>query len=607
MKRLITNFLLLTIALMAIAAEPTFSISAPHRVAQGDKFVITYRLKNASGSSLKVAHPDGCTLLYGPSVSTSHSTQIINGQVSTSMASDYTYCYRADRTGEIRVGEASISAEGKTLRSNSATITVVASAAGSQGGGRQQNPGHQPVDIFDADTQQSDRAVTSSDVFVRIILSRPAVFEQEAVVCEIKLYTKYGISSFAPTLQPSFNNFLIEELDVSNQMNIEEVYNGQQYMTATLKKCILYPQTTGKLKITSGNYDLTVIQYDRINMGLFNYQQPRERQIKISSNEATLTVNPLPEPRPAGFNGAVGDFTAESHLVGKDFKSGDPASLIFTVKGTGNIKYLKEPEFDFPTQFEVYTPTSNVNAAVSGNNMTGTMTVDYTFVPQTSGDFTIAASDFVYFNPSTGRYVTVNLPSYPMKVAKGTNNFSVTEQSDIDNEVKDIRYIDLSAPRSIGKSRGFAADQWWFWLIPVVCTAILAATVIATRRRIRLNADIVGRRHQKASKVARRRLNRARAAMEAGNSDLFHDELLQAIWGYLSDKLAIPVSSLSRANISETLLDKGYDRTTVDDTIALIDECETAKYAPAASNEQIGQTYSKCCDIIDRIERTKNL
>lgn len=606
MKRFIYFIFSLIVGLTAVA-QVSFSVKVPQRVRQGDKFPVTYVLKNANGSGIKVGELQGCSLLYGPSVSTSQNTQIINGQMSSSMTMEYTYYYRADKQGTVNVPEASIRADGKTLHSNATTITIAQGSAQQQGQQGQQQRRSQ-VDIYDADTQSADRSVSASDVFVRIVLSKSSAYEQEAVMCDIKLYTKYGISSFMPTRQPAFDNFLIEELDVSNQMNIEETYNGQTYMTATLKRCILFPQKTGKLTINSGNYDVTVVQYEPVNMGLFSVNQPRERQIKISSNSVSLNVNPLPEPRPSGFDGAVGTFTAESHLVGNTFKTGEPGSLLVTIKGTGNIKYLKEPTIDFPTQFEVYDPTSNINASVSGHNVSGIVSVDYTFVPQNTGDFTIPATPFVYFNPASARYETIELPGYNIKVGQGKTAAAagMAGQNEIDAQVKDIRYIDTSAA-SAGVSREHTPviRTLVWWLCFVVPALALIGAIAIERRRGRLNADVTGRRLAKANKVARRRLKDARKAADNHKSELFYDEMLRAIWGYLSDKLSIPASQLSRDNIADELSKHGCAGDVVDNTIALIDDCEMAKYAPAQTNEHLMELYSRAAAVIDSIEHSK--
>lgn len=612
MKRLITVFTFIFVAVMLIAAQVSFSVVAPRRVEKGRRFAVTYRLKNAQGTNFKAPQIPGCTYLYGPSESTSQSTQIVNGQMSSSMSIDFTYYYRADKVGECTIGEASIQVNGKTMKSEPYKFTVVAgnddeSADAQQGNSRNSSRQSGGVNMYDIDTQSSDRSVSGKDIFVRVSLSKASVYEQEAVECVIKLYTKYSISSFRPTKVPEFENFLIEQLDVSPQLNTEESLNGERYMTAVLNKYILYPQKTGKLTINSGNYDVTVVQYEKINMGMFIMNNPREREIKITSNSGTLNVQPLPEPKPAGFQGAVGKFSAESHLVGTNFKSGDPASLVITVKGVGNIKYLNDPEVQFPSQFEVYTPTNNVNAAVAGSNVSGEMTVDYTFVPETPGEFKISPVPYVYFDPATRQYVTIDFPSYDLKVAKGTSRVSsnADAQTDIEAQIKDIRYIDLNAPNTLATNHELVVYKWWFWMIPFAMVVILATLLIVSRKKLKMNADIAGTRLAKASKLAKRRLKEAQSSMKKGQREQFYDDMLRALWGYLSDKLMIPVSQLSRSNITEELLRKGYSDGVASQAVELIDECEIAKYAPESSNAKLDDTYNRGCKLIDQIEKQK--
>lgn len=278
-------------------------------------------------------------------------------------------------------------------------------------------------------------------MFVRIILSKPTAYEQEAIECTIKLYTKYSISSFFPTKQPSFDGFLIEEMNLQPSLNQVEEYKGQRYMTALLKKCIIFPQKSGKLTINSGNYDIKVVQYDNVNMGFFTVQNPQERQIKVSSNSASIDIKPLPQPQPEGFSGAVGEFKIDSRLVGNSFRTNDPATLIYTISGTGNIKYVKEPVIDFPSEFEQYTPKSDINAQITGTNVSGTMTVEYTFVPQAVGDFKIGSDSFVYFDLARHQYVTLSTPGYDIQVAKGISSGSTVERKDIEAKNTDILFI----------------------------------------------------------------------------------------------------------------------------------------------------------------------
>ncbi len=598
MKRfIIFIYLTLLVCATALQAQVNFTVKPPSRVYEGQRFPVTFRLTNADGSDLKVSQINGCSLLYGPSVSQSQSYQVVNGKASSTSATEYTYYYKADKAGTFTIPAASIVADGKHLSTKAVTFTVHsiqdANTPASQ----------RPVDVDDVDTQAAGRRVNSDDVFVRIILSKSSAYEQEAIGCTIKLYTKYSISSFLPTRQPAFDGFLIQEVDVQPSLNQMETYNGQNYMTAVLKKCIIFPQKSGKLTINSGNYDISVVQYDNVNMGMFQVRQPKEAKIKVNSNSASINILPLPQPQPNGFTGAVGTFNIDSRLVGNSFRTNDPATLIYTISGTGNIKYVKEPVIDFPTEFELYTPKNDIDAEVQGNDVSGRMTVEYTFVPQSVGDFTIGSNKFVYFNPQTKQYVTLNTPSYPIKVAKGVSAPVTTDQKDVENKNSDIRHIYLGDKNPM-KQHHLVVFESWYWILYIGLLIVAGAVLAINRRNARLNADVTGRRTAKASKVARRRLKAAEGFMKSGDSDKFYEEMLRAIWGYLSDKLSMPVSQLSRDNISATLASKGYSEENANAIVAVLDDCEMARYTPDSSSH-MDSVYERGVNAINKLESNK--
>ncbi len=598
MKRFtIFSFWVMLMSLCAFSADVSFTVKTPGRVFEGDKFPVTFRLTNADGSDLKVSQINGCTLLFGPSTSQSQSYQVVNGKASSSSATEYTYYYRADKAGNFTIPAASILADGKRLSTKAVNFTIHERAD------RDKPASQRPVDVDDVDTQAAGRKVNADDVFVRIILSKSSAYEQEAIGCTIKLYTKYSISSFMPTKQPAFDGFLIQEVDVQPSLNEVETYNGQNYMTAVLKRCIIFPQKSGKLTINSGNYDISVIQYDNVNMGMFQVRQPKEAKIKVSSNTGSIDIKPLPQPQPEGFNGAVGDFKIDSRIVGNSFRTNDPATLIYNISGTGNIKYVKEPVIDFPTEFEQYTPKSDIQASVRGNDVTGTMTVEYTFVPQSVGDFTIGSNKFVYFNPQTRNYVTLTTPSYPIKVAKGVSSPVTTEQKDVANKNSDIRHIYLG-DKNPQKEHSLVILASYYWLLYAALLAITILIIMLNRRHARVSADIAGQKLAKASKVARKRLKTANEFMKSGDSDRFYEEMLKALWGYLSDKLSIPVSQLSRQNIVTTLADKGYPESITGELVSVLDECEMARYTPDSSS-QVDRVYQLGVNAINNIENYK--
>ena len=598
MKRFSILFIIIALLTTCVyaAGDVKFTVKAPGRVYEGDKFPVTFRLSNAEGSDLKVSAIDGCTLLFGPSTSTSQSYSVVNGHAESSSAVEYTYYYRADKAGKYTIPAASILAGGKRLTTQTATLTIHERAE------RDTPASQRPVAVDDVDTQTAGRKVNADDVFVRIILSRSSAYEQEAIGCTIKLYTKYSISSFMPTRQPSFDGFLIQELDVQPALNEIENYRGQDYMTAVLKHCIIFPQKSGKLTINSGNYDISVVQYDNVNMGMFQVRQPRETKIKVSSNTGSIDILPLPSPKPDGFNGAVGDFTIDSRLVGNSFRTNDPATLIYTISGTGNIKYLKEPQIDFPSEFEQYTPKSDIKTSVSGNEVSGTMTVEYTFVPQSVGNFTIGSDKFVYFDPAKRDYVTLTTPSYPVKVAKGLSTPAPTEdQKAIENKNSDIRHIYLGE-KNPSHNHSLTVRSAFYWTLYIVLIIITGAVIVANRARARRNADVSGMRTAKASKVASKRLKTAGKYLSAGDNDKFYEEMLRALWGYLSDKLAIPLSQLTRQNIVDKLTEKGYSSEATSSIVNVLDECEMARYTPESSS-RMDAVYSEGAKAINNLEK----
>lgn len=606
MRNIITRISALVLVIISAAvpclAATTFSVNAPREVSVGDKFAVTFRLKDGEGTSLKVPQINGCRLLYGPSTSTSQSYSVINGQMSSSSTIDYTYYYVAEKEGTYTIGEASINVDGKRYTTNTSKLNIGPASAP-----QQTQPGNtqrqRPVIVDDITTQTTDRTVSANDVFIRIILSRSSAYEQEAVECTIKLYTKYQISEFFCTKQPSFEGFLMEDLEFQASLNRQEEYNGQRYMTAMLKKCILFPQKSGKLTITSGNYDIKVMQYDMINMGFFSVPDAHERKIKVNSNSASININPLPLPQPDGFNGAVGRFTIDSRLVGNSFRTNEPATLIYTISGTGNIKYLKEPVIDFPSEFEQYTPNIDIQAKINGNNVTGTMTAEYTFVPKTVGNFHIGGDKFVYFDTDTHKYVTLDTPGYDIKVSQGLSQ-AANERMEVTSKNTDILHIKAGIDPSSATGRAII-EQWWYWILYAALLIALIAVVAAYHRNIARSADIRGMKLAKANKVARKRLRQARAYMQQKDSEKFYEELLRAVWGYLSDKLSIPSSQLSRDNISAELLGFGASQETTDTIISVLDDCEMARYSPVSSQDQIELLYDKAASSINSLENLK--
>ncbi len=527
----------MALALAASAQDATFELLKPRNVVEGRNFNITYRLVNAEGNAPEAPELAGCTLLYGPAVSTMASTQIVNGRLSSSSSVDYTFTYRADQAGHVEIPAAAIRTDNGTLRSQGASFEILpADRDGSS-------------NSIDRPAQQSVQNVDADDLLVRVFFSKNTVYEQEPVVATIKVYTKFDISAFIPTVQPAFEGFLTEELEVSPEVSIEN-YNGQNYHCAVLKRLLLYPQRSGRLSVNSGSYDVTIVQHEILNMGFFRTSRPVERQITTTSNAASLNVRPLPQPAPEGFAGAVGQFSAATSLDPEVMRTNEASVYSYTITGTGNIKFLSPTQMSFPASVESYTPRTEVDTRLiaGGANMSGTYRTDFTIVPTEVGNFVIEGKPLVFFNPSDGKYHTVEVPDMPIRVLRGTGAAAAPAPTEI---------------------------------------------------------DVAGRRLAKAGRVAQRRLKQARSAMDAKDSDSFYASLASAMWGYISDKLGIAPSQLTRENVAGKLESYGVSSEGTKDILDVLDSCEMARFTPMGSSEEMADIYARAAAAVAAVENVK--
>lgn len=606
MKKLILTFGVVLAAVLGIAAQTSFQVIPPRNVIAGNTFYVTYRLTSGDGSGLDAPAVTGCKLLsQRPGVSTMQSVEIINGRQSSTTTVDYSYTYRAEKEGTYTIPAATIQSDGKKYQTKAVQFKVLPpdknAAQGNQQGG-----GYGYSATIDNPSSQDNAKIGKEDIFVRVILNKSHAYEGEAIECTLKLYTKFErINSFMVTSPPTYDGFLIEEIDTQASLNAVEHYNGQNYITAILKKCIIYPQKSGKLTINSGKYDLSVVQLERVSNGFFISARPVEKSVQLQPFTQTVNITALPEPAPASFNGAVGQFKFESQMSSTELRTGEAAALRYIITGTGNIKYVKEPKPVIPDEFEQYTPRIEENSRVSGTNMTGTVTAEYTIVPQSVGDFKIPQQEFSYFDPSKREYVTVTAPGYTLKVAKGSGTTTSAEQRDIEAKNLDILHIKLGE-KGLSHSHTPVIRFWWYWGImgALLLSLIIAVWVFSTRAR--QAADVAGQRTSRANKVARKRLKAAEGFMKSHKSDEFYEEMLKAMWGYLSDKLNMPASQLSRQNIVDTLSRRGVSAEVSDKVIRILDECEMARYTPDASlDSSVEALYNEATDTINAMEKSK--
>ena len=567
--------------------------SAPRSVEVGSKFQIEYVIDASDVSAFRLGNiPEGIEILYGPNQSEVSSYQYVNGHLSGSTTVTVSYVAMATRGGNFTIPPAMVVANGRRMSTESMRVRVNGSApatatAQSRGGGRVEktvgNPGH-------------------GDLFILVSASKTHVHEQEPVMLTYKVYTTLNLTQLNGAM-PDLKGFHTQEVKLPQQKNFHmETFRGKTYNTVTWSQYIMYPQMTGSLKIPSITYHGIVMEEDRSEDAFFTGGGYKEVPRDVTAPGITIQVDPLPA-KPKDFSGGVGKFNISAQLAKTEVRAGDPINLRLVLSGTGNLKLVKEPAVQIPSDFDKYDTKITDKTKLSEAGVEGNMIYDYLFVARKEGTYTIPAIRFTYYDTGSNSYKTITTQSFTIKVDKGNGNGGM---SDFDSdENKDIRPI-KTGNTSVHKIGDFFFGSVAYWAIIVVLLAVFAFLFYSFRKTVLMRSDIVGMKRNNANKIATRRLRRADELMLKGKSSEFYDEVMRALWGYVSDKLNIPVEHLSSDNISEKLSTLGVDDNTINKFTGALHECEFERYAPGDTKGNMDRTMESAMTAIMEIENSLN-
>lgn len=592
MKRYLILFFALVFAAGLWADNVRFAVDGPRQVIQGQQFQLEYTLYNTSGKDLKLPEFKGCKVLY-QGTSSGTSVSVVNGKVDRQTTETHVITLRAEKEGSYTFAPATISADGRTLSTNTWKLTVLppdkASASSGRSGG-----------------QSSD----NTTLFARLILSKSRIYEQEAVLATIKLYTQASGVQAENYSFPSFEGFVVQDIDLPQNTSFSlENYNGVNYKVAVLKQCLLFPQRTGKITITPGKFDFQVETYQLVNGPFGPMRVPQGVSRSVSTNTTSVEVMPLPSGKPASFMGGVGDFSLSSSISSTHVKANEAITLKLTIKGSGNLKYLKNPELQLPNDFDTYDPKVDVNVKASAGGVSGTRTVEYTTIPRFAGTFKIPAVEFSYFDIKSKSYKTLRTEAYEITVDKGApgsggktvTNFSNKEDLKLLNQ--DIHYIKLDKMNLV-QTPILYIDNWVYWLWYIVPALAFIVFVIINRKQAKANANVALMKNRKANKVASKRLKVAGKYLKNHDREHFYDEVLKAVWGYLSDKLGLPNSELTKDNVAAELEKYGASAELIAEFNDILGRCEFAQYAPSQTDEAMDELYTQTVEAIGKMENT---
>ena len=603
MKKLIIILMaLIAYSTQMLADKVSFTASAPDAVVVGDQFRLSYTVTTQKVKDFRAPSIKGFDVLMGPSRSQQSNTQIVNGNVTSTSSITFTYILMANNAGEYTIPGASIVADGDQMVSNSVRIKVLP-----------QDQGDSNSSSSSSTHSSSGTGVSNQDLFITASASKTNVYEQEAFVLTYKIYTRESNLQLNNAKLPDFKGFHSQEIEMTtNARWTPEHYQGRNYYTTVYRQFVLFPQQSGKLYIDPAQFQMTVgkpVQSDDPFDAFFNGgSNVIEIKKSISTPKIAINVNPLPAGKPADFSGGVGEFNISSSINNKELKTNDAITIKLVISGTGNLKLISNPEIKFPDDFEVYDPKVDNQVRLTREGLTGNKVIEYLAIPRHAGTYKIPGGSFSYFDIRSKSYKTLKTEEYVINVEKGAGNAdqviaNFTNKEDLKVLGEDIRYIKQNEVTLQPKGSFFYGSMtyWLFYIIPALAFIIF---FIIYRKQAAENANVAKMRTKKANKVATKRMKLAGKLLSENKKDAFYDEVLKALWGYISDKLNIPVSRLSKDNIEEKLRNHGVNEELIKEFLNALNDCEFARFAPGDENQAMDKVYSSSIEVISKMENS---
>jgi hypothetical protein len=601
MKKTILYQALILISFAISGQDISLKVEYPSVITAGQQFNVMWTV-NSGGGEFTAPSFNGFYKLMGPQTSYSSSTQIINGKMSHETSYTYVYYLQAVNEGKFVIPPATFVLKNKTYSSDSMHIEVVGNSAQKQNVPAGSN----------ATSNNSDVETSGGDIFVNLSLNRKEVYIGEYIVATVKIYTRVNISGINEIKFPSFNGFMKSDLTTPPLTSLQqENVNGTIYGTGVVQQFLLYPQITGDINIDPVQISVLIQQKSAQSDPFFGdfFSSYQTIPKAVSSHSLKVKVKPLPGIQPADFSGIVGKLDIKAVLDKDSVNVNDAINFKLLVSGSGNLKIAATPKLKLSPDIEVYDPKVSDDIKNGTNGTSGQKTIEYLMIPRHYGDFTIPSITYSYFNTSTGSYDKLTTKEFHFYVRKGNEQntgitvFGGVTKEDVKYLGKDIRFI-KSESGMLTKSGNIIVSKHSF--LSYYAFALIAFLVILFLRRehIRRNSDISLVKNRKAGKVAVKRLHSASVCLKNEQIEKFYEEILKALWGYLSDKLNIPVSDLTRNNAITSLTEKGVTDERIKNLNDILDACEYARFAPSASGTEAITIYEGASQFIKSVENS---
>ncbi len=534
-----------------------FAVADAEKIRPGNLVEVSFILKNGEGEDF--ISPDFSNdfyILSGPNRGLS--TVIQNGQMQREMS--FSYTLQPKRIGKLTIRPARIKVKGKTLKSNSLTILVTSD-------GKQEN--------------------NDQDFFIRAELAQNTIYLGQQVRLDYKIYTRKEIQNYSILQESDYGGFYAADIQRMDNMVQTTNIKGKTYYTKILRSVALYPQQTGKQRISP-----LVLQ-----VGLLEEEDPQRpsslffngdvNYVNVESNVLNVTVKDLPKPVPSNFNGGIGNFSAFGSIDKTSATTNETFYLTITILGDGDAKRIKSPNLNLPPSFQLYdTKSEEEERGENEGKKFSQKSFTYVIQPQKEGEFSFQPS-FTYFYPLTGKYETKSLDPFLIKITAGQSN-SIPLKTDTD------QFVSLSAEDF--KTPSIFTNILWiagFTIHFLGIAFFYLFTYFKQQKKVK-----------SPSEVTTDHLQQAKIFGDQGDYENSFIELSFALRTFLFHQFDIPKENFSNEQIIDKLDQSGLSNQELTQQLRqLLNRFEMVLYAPSMKKDQWKLTWEEVCNWIKQFDK----
>ena len=321
------------------------------------------------------------------------------------------------------------------------------------------------------------------------------------------------------------------------------------------------------------------------------FNQGSQKQIALTTELVTVSSLPLPDPKPAGFNGAIGDFTLTSSVGPTNLTVGDPVTVRLQISGKGALDSLSLPDQPGLRDFKLFPPTVKTDYT-DKLGLEGTKTFEEIVTPQNNDVRAWPEFSFAYFNPDDGQYHTLSQPAVPLVVRAaaavppptlaGADKAGAPENQ----APADILPIKENLGRREPATAPLIGQATFLGLQSLPVLAFLGALVWRKRTDQLANNPRLRRRRAVAQLMEQGRGDLRRYAAE-NKADEFFALLFRLLQEQLGERLDCPATAITEAVVDERLQALAAGPALLECLRELFQLCNQARYAPVRGTSEL--------------------